>query len=125
MTMPKILLVEDDHAIANLYKTKLEYSDYDVSVAFNGLEGLKAIALALPEIILLDLKMPIMSGEEFLRKFRKNLDYQDIPVIVLTNISREEAPKTLWHYGISGYFVKAHNTPSDLVKIIEKILSKT
>jgi len=123
MTMPKILLVEDDHAIANLYKFKLESNDYAVIIAVNGLEAIKEVEKSLPDLILLDLKMPIMSGEEFLRKFRKITAYQDIPVIVLTNISREEAPKTLWHYGISGYFVKAHNTPSDLLVIINKVMN--
>ena len=122
--MPKILLIEDDYAIANLYKIKLESNNYDVWVAVNGLEGLKAIEKSIPELVLLDLKMPVMSGEEFLHKFRKNPKYQNIPVVVLTNISREEAPKTIWHYGISGYFVKAHNTPADLIKIIEKTLNQ-
>jgi DNA-binding response OmpR family regulator len=121
--MFKILLIEDDHAIANLYKFKLESNNYTVIIAFNGLEAMKSVEKSLPDLILLDLKMPMMSGEEFLRKFRKNLAHQDTPVIILTNISREEAPKTLWHYGISGYFVKAHNTPSDLVKIVENIVS--
>lgn len=121
--MSKILLIEDDYAIANLYRLKLESNKLEVDLAMNGLEGLKSVEKSVPDLILLDLKMPVMTGEEFLHKFRKNPDYQDIPVIVLTNISREEAPKTLWHYGISGYFVKAHNTPSDLVRIIENTLS--
>lgn len=121
--MPKILLVEDDYAIANLYRIKLESNKHDVRIAINGLEGLRLVEDSIPELVLLDLKMPIMSGEEFLQKFRKNSNYQDVPVIILTNISREEAPKTLWHHGISGYFVKAHNTPSDLLAIIDRILA--
>lgn len=121
--MKSILLLEDDYAIANLYKTKLESFEFKVTIAINGLEGLKEIKKSIPDLILLDLKMPLMSGDEFLHKFRKNVEHQDTPVIILTNISREEAPKTLWHYGISGYFVKAHNTPSELLKIVKDILS--
>lgn len=124
MFMPTILLVEDDHAIANLYKTKLDAHDFEVAISNNGLEALKYLVSKTPDLILLDLRMPYMSGEEFLKKFRKNSNYNDIPVIILTNISREEAPKTLWHYGISGYFVKAHNTPADLLNIVKKELEK-
>ena len=122
--MSKILLVEDDFAISLLYKTKLEIHDWLVDVAHNGLEALKQVAKNSYDIILLDLKMPYMDGEEFLRRFRKEQKDENTPVIILTNISREEAPKTLWHYGISGYFVKAHSTPKDLAEIVAKHLNK-
>lgn len=124
MLMSTILIVEDDFTIANLYRTKLEAHDFEVRLAGNGLEALESVTTKLPDIILLDLRMPHMSGEEFLNKFRKNKNHNDIPIIILTNISREEAPKTLWHYGISGYFVKAHNTPADLLIIVNKVLKE-
>ncbi len=117
-----VLLVEDDHTISRLYGTKLDLEGFKVDYAYNGLEALKLLETAKPSLILLDLMMPVMDGEEFLRRMRKNPEYQNIPVLVLTNLSREEAPKTLWHYGISGYFIKAHNSPKDLVYIIEKTL---
>ena len=120
--MKKILLIEDDVAIAKLYKLKLELHDYVVKRAVNGLEGLAKARSLNPDIILLDLRMPVMGGEEFLKKFRSADNNNDTPILVLTNISRDEAPKTLWHYGISGYFVKAHNTPADLLKIVEDTL---
>ena len=69
--MSKILLVEDDFAISLLYKTKLEIHDWLVDVAHNGLEALKQVEKNSYDIILLDLKMPYMDGEEFLRRFRK------------------------------------------------------
>lgn len=121
--MPKILLVEDDHAISLLYKTKLEINDYTVDLASNGLEALKLVKISEYSLILLDLRMPYMDGEEFLRRFRKEIQNENTPVIILTNISREEAPKTLWHYGISAYFVKAQNNPSDLIHIVKKYLN--
>ena len=116
----KILLVEDDVTISNLYTTKLELDGYEVLQAFNGLEGVKMATMSTPDLVLIDLRMPVMDGEKFLQKFRK-IDFST-PVIVLTNLSKEEAPKTLWHYGILGYFVKAHNTPKELVEIIQKTL---
>ena len=74
----KVLLVEDDYAIAQLYKLKLEMQDFEVIISKNGLEGLHELSKSIPEIILLDLKMPIMGGEEFLIKIRKNPDYKEI-----------------------------------------------
>ena len=112
--MQKILLVEDDHTISRLYGTKLELDGYEVIYAYNGLEAIRKAETDSPEIVLLDLMMPIMDGEAFLRRFRNNPDFRGIPVLVLTNLSREEAPKTIWHYGISGYFIKAHHTPKEL-----------
>lgn len=120
--MPVILLVEDDYTIANLYKTKLEAHDFKINTATNGIEALRSIEVQMPDMILLDLRMPHMDGEEFLKRFRRNVQNTDVPIVILTNISREEAPKTLWHYAISGYFVKAHNTPSDLLAVVNKVL---
>lgn len=119
--MNKILLVEDDHTISRLYGAKLDIEGYDVIYAYNGLEGLKALDNFVPDIVLLDLMMPIMDGEAFLEKFRRIEKFHDTPVLILTNLSREEAPKTLWHNGISGYFIKAHHTPKDLYEVIKKI----
>lgn len=121
-TKKLILLVEDDRMIAELYKYKLEIHDLDVIHSNNGLDALRIIKTETPDLILLDLRMPIMDGEEFLRRLRKDEKNEEVPVLVLTNISRDEAPKTLWHYGISGYFVKAHNTPSDLYAQVMKVL---
>jgi len=119
-----ILLVEDDLAIANLYKYKLELHDLIVIHAHNGLDALKKAKENSVQLILLDLLMPVMNGEEFLQKFRKQESGEPVPVLILTNISRDEAPKTLWHFGISGYFVKANNTPAELYEKTIQLLEK-
>jgi len=103
-----------------MYQLKLELNGYAVTTASNGLNGLKCLENATPDLILLDLMMPVMNGEEFLKKIRKSQHHQHVPVIILTNVSREEAPKTLWHYGITDYFVKAHNTPSHLIDVVNR-----
>jgi two-component system chemotaxis sensor kinase CheA len=120
--MVKILLVEDDPIISTIYRLKLEANNYEVVVAHNGVEGLAETRKTSYDLILLDLRMPLMDGEEFLTKFRKVPDNRDIPIIILTNISKDEAPRTLWHLGISGYFIKANHTPSDLISIIRKLI---
>lgn len=120
--MIQILLVEDDKIIAELYRMKLAMSKYRVTIAEHGLDALNIIQVLTPDIILLDLNMPVMDGAKFLEKIRKNSKWSDIPVIILTNISKDEAPKTIWHHGISGYYVKAHHTPAELVQIVEKVI---
>ena len=116
--MGRILLVEDDIAISQLYKIKLEIHDHTVLQAFNGRDALNHLTKFTPDIILLDLRLPFMSGDKFLEKLRQMPDHELTPVIVLTNVSRDEAPRTLWHLNISGYFVKAHHTPAELVEIV-------
>jgi len=120
--MHSILIIEDERAIAQLYETKLKLHEYSVSVAYNGLEGFRKLYDLVPDLILLDLRMPVMSGEKFLEKVRKSEKFKNIPVIILTNINRNEAPQTIWHLGISGYFIKAHHTPSYLLAIVDKHL---
>lgn len=118
-----ILIVEDDHAIATMYRSKLELTNYTVVIAENGLHALSLVKQNIPDLILLDLRMPIMSGDKFLEQFRKS--NTTTPVIILTNISRDEAPRTLWHLGISGYFIKAHSTPKDLLNIVNETLKSS
>ena len=121
-TMHTILIIEDDFNISTLYKIKLEHSGYTCLQAYNGLEALKLLENNVPDFILLDLKMPVMDGEQFLELYRKNYSTLTAPIIVLTNINSSEAPKTLWHHAIDDYIIKAHTTPSELVEAVEKIL---
>jgi CheY-like chemotaxis protein len=107
-----------------LYATKLVMYADKVIQAYDGVEGIAKAKEQIPDIVLLDLMMPRMDGETFARKFRQIPGCEEVPIVILTNISRNEAPKTIWHYGISAYFVKAHHTPSDLVEKIETIITE-
>ena len=78
-----------------MYKMKLSSAGYAVETAHNGQEGLELLNNFRPQLILLDLKMPIMSGDEMLAKLRETEWGAEIRVIVLTNISRDEAPRNL------------------------------
>jgi two-component system, OmpR family, response regulator AdeR len=120
----KIALIEDDLNLQNMYKLKLELEGYQVAVAGNGLEGLKISETFMPDLILLDLRMPIMSGDEMLAKLREQEWGSDIRVIVLTNISKNEAPQSLRFLSVDRYIVKAHSTPAQVVETIEEVLGK-
>lgn len=120
--MIKIAVIEDEHVIAQMYKMKLEAAGYEVSVANNGRDGYKLIKNQQPDLVLLDLRMPEMSGDEVLEKVRQT-DWGAHPrIIILTNISRDEAPSRLRMLNVDRYIVKAHHTPTEVVKIVKEII---
>lgn len=121
--MPKILIVEDEAALQLMYKFKLENSGFTVAIAGNGQDGLRQAEHFLPDLILLDLRMPIMTGDEMLAKLRQTEWGADMRVIVLTNISRQEAPAPLQFLNVDRYVVKAHSTPAQVVDIIHEVLA--
>lgn len=122
--MPKIAIVEDEAAIRRMYALKLKFSNFQVVEAADGEEGLEVIEKEKPDIVLLDLMMPRKSGEEMLRDLRSKPWGEKIPVIILTNISKDEAPRTLWHLGISDFIVKANSTPQHILEHIQRILAE-
>jgi len=116
------VVVEDDHDLQYLYHAKLEREGFKVFTAPNGLEGLKVVKREQPHIILLDLMMPIMDGAEMLAEMRAQAWGKDARVIILTNISRDEAPQSLRFLHVDRYIVKAHHTPAQVIDIVKEIL---
>jgi len=123
MTQPiKIVVVEDDNDLRFLYQNKLEYQGFEVFTARDGEEGLQVIQRCEPHIILLDLLMPRMGGAEMLARLRSEEWGSDIRVVVLTNISKDEAPPQLRFLNVDRYAVKAHHTPGQVVDIVHDVL---
>ena len=120
--MYKICVIEDEPSIAAMYEFKLRLEGYAVSVASNGRDGLKLIKAESPDLILLDLKMPRMSGDEMLEKLRATAWGSAVRVIILTNISKNEAPQKLRFLNVDRYVVKAHHTPAQIVQIVDETL---
>ena len=120
--MYKICVIEDEPSIAAMYEFKLRLEGYAVSVASNGSDGLKLIKAETPDLILLDLKMPRMSGDEMLEKLRATAWGSAVRVIILTNISKNEAPQKLRFLNVDRYVVKAHHTPAQIVQVANEIL---
>ncbi len=121
---PTILIVEDDFSIRNMYKFKLKLARFKVIIANDGEEGLSLAKKIRPDLVLLDLKMPKLNGEDMLEKMRATSWGSKIRVIVLTNISRDEAPMKLRLLAVDRYVVKAHNTPTQVLQIVREVLAK-
>jgi len=119
----KIAIIEDDTTIAGMYRFKLEQAGYDAQCAFNGKQGLKLVKSFRPVLILLDLMMPEMTGDEMLEKVRATSWGANIKVVVLTNISKDEAPPGLRLLHVDRYIVKAHYTPAQVVALVAEILA--
>lgn len=122
MSKIKIAVVEDEKPIRDMYLMKLSASGYDAMGAADGASGLALIKDFKPMLVLLDLRMPVMSGQEMLRKMRQEGDSR--LVIVLTNLSPSEAGFDMRLLKVEKYIVKAHSTPSQVVKEVESCLSR-
>jgi DNA-binding response OmpR family regulator len=123
--MTKIAIIEDDQVINQMYRMKFEAAGFSVATASDGESGVKMAEKFKPNIILLDLQMPHMNGAEALEIIRKSSWGSKTPVIILTNLGEEEAPKTLRALGIHSYIVKAELTPSQVVARVQAALEPT
>ena len=120
--MNKILIVEDDTFISRMYEAKLSSLGYQVKIAENGQDGLRLIKEWLPDLVLLDLILPILDGFEFLKQIKADNNLKNIPIIVLSNLDQKENIEKGISLGASDYIIKAQFTPSEVVEKIEKCL---
>jgi len=120
--MTKIAIIEDDPVISQMYRMKFEADGFDVQLANNGERGVDMVESFSPDIILMDLQMPEMGGAEALAIIRKSTWGKTIPVIILTNLGEEEAPKDIRALGIHSYIVKAELTPRQVVQRVKEAL---
>lgn len=123
--MTKIAIIEDDSVINQMYRMKFEATGFQVEVADNGARGVAMVEAFHPDLILLDLGMPEMAGDEALKKIRALPAHKETPVIILTNLGEEEAPKGLRELGIHSYIVKANLTPRQVVSRVKEALNIT
>ena len=121
--MPKIAIVEDDQAISQMYRIKFEADGYEVETAENGKLGLALAEKMRPDIILLDLMMPEMNGDEMLIELRARPWGKNIKVIILTNMGEQEVPQNIKDLGVSAFILKADMTPRQVADLVKKRLT--
>ena len=124
MNQHKIAIIEDDPAIREMYTLKLTSHGFLVSTANDGEQGLELITQIKPHLVLLDLKMPKLPGNEVLRRLRSQEWGKDIKVIILTNLSKSEGSSDLRFLGVNRYILKVLHTPSQVVQIIKEVLNE-
>lgn len=117
--MAKIAIIEDDEAISQMYRIKFEAEGYTVETASNGKLGLALAEEMRPDIMLLDLMMPVMTGDEMLVKLRKTDWGKKIKVIVLTNHGEQEIPESVKKAGIEALILKAAMTPRQVAELVK------
>ncbi len=126
--MKKIAIIEDDQAISQMYRMKFESEGYQVETAENGKLGLELAEKMKPDMILLDIMMPEMNGDEMLAQMREQPWGKHIKVMVLTNVGEQELPAQLSKLDVLDIILKADMTPkqvSDKVKAeLDKIRNK-
>lgn len=118
----KILIVEDDKFLSLVLKGRLEKEGVGVIQAFDGKEALDVLKKDIPDLILLDLIMPNMSGFEFLEILRQDPQYGTIPVVVISNLGQESDVEKAKSLGVIEYYVKVRTSIDDLILKIKNLL---
>lgn len=118
----KIVIVEDNESLAEIYKTRLELLGYTCFIAYNGITGLYFIQKEIPDLVLLDLMIPDIPGGQVLETMRRSDWGRNIKVLVVSNLNESEAPGNLRQLGIEGYQVKANMTDDSIDRLVNSIL---
>lgn len=117
-----ILIVDDDTFFLDMYAMRFKSSGFEVVTANNGKNALEVLEKNTPDIILLDLTMPIMDGFETLKHMKKDDRLKDIRVIILTNKGEPEDIAFSDAHGAIGYIIKANSTPTEVVERVNSFL---
>jgi DNA-binding response OmpR family regulator len=118
----KVVIVEDNVSLADIYKTRLELLGYTCFAAYDGKEALALIERELPNLVLLDLMVPKIAGDQILEIMRASTWGKDIKVLIISNLNEVDAPAGLRAQGIEGYAVKANLSNDQLDQLVDSIL---
>lgn len=121
--MANILVVEDDKDLNNAYKIILESEGHVIETAFNGQEALKKLETFTPDLILLDLLMPIMGGLEFLQHYDLITRHPDVKVLIFTNMENSPEVTEAYNLGAHRCIIKSWTAPQNLSRVIQDTLN--
>lgn len=132
--MKKVLIIEDDQIVANIYRNKLSQAGFHVEVAVDGESGLELMPSFRPDLVLLDLMLPKMSGVDVMKSIRARADFQKTPIIVFSNTYLTNMVQDAWKAGAAKCLSKANCTPKQVIEVVratvggdnqEKSINKT
>jgi DNA-binding response OmpR family regulator len=118
----KIVIVDDNASLSEIYKTRLELLGYTCFAAYDGQTGLEVIQKERPDLVLLDLMVPKIAGDQILARMRSSDWGKSIKVLIISNLSEADAPVGLREQGISGYALKTTLSDDQLDQIVDQIL---
>ena len=116
----KILIIEDEEILADLLKKKLEEENYEVALAGDGEEGILKMKERKPDLILLDIVMPIKGGFEVLEEMNKNPELKRVPVIIISNSGQPVEISRALELGVKDYLVKTQFDPREVIEKVKK-----
>jgi len=119
--MKSVLLIEDDPFLIDIYTTKLKEVGFSVEVASDGESGWNKLLEKKFDLLILDIVLPYVDGWEILRRIKEK-QIENLKIVVLSNIGEKVDIEKGIRMGVEKYLIKAHYTPSEVVKEIEKIL---
>lgn len=120
-----ILIVDDDEFLLDMYVLKFKESGYHVEIAKNGSEALEKIRNGInARVVLLDIVMPHMDGFELLQTIKKENLLPGTLFVLLTNLGQKEDIDHGLRLGVADYIIKAHFTPTEVVRRVETLLEK-
>jgi len=119
----KILLVEDEKILVEMYKEKLIQAGFEVFLAFESKEGLDLAKKEKPDLIILDILLPRENGIAFLNWIRKEKEIAQIPVVIFSNYDDPKTKREALELGAKDYLIKTNYTPSEVVMKVKQILN--
>lgn len=122
--MARILIVEDDKDLNNAYCIILRNEGHEVASAFDGKEALTKLKKFDPELILLDLLMPVMGGLEFLKKYDLIHKHPDVKVLIFTNMENSPEVAESYKLGAHRIIIKSWTAPHNLARVISEALDQ-
>lgn len=120
--MPKILLIEDDPFLTNMYKTRFQGEGHEVLVAQDGETALSLLKQTPPHLVILDVMLPKLGGFSILEEMQKSDTLKKIPVIVLSNLADDASVQKAKEFGVKEFLTKAQHTPTQILEVIKKHL---
>lgn len=121
-SLKKIVIVEDNFALSDVYKTRLELLGYTCFAAYDGVQALSVIEKELPDLVLLDLMVPKIAGDQVLERMRESEWGKNIKVMIISNLNEVDAPAGLRNLGIEAYAVKANLADDQIDALVDAIL---
>lgn len=118
---PKILMIENNHFLRKVFKNKMSLSGFSFIEATNGEEGLNKIISEKPDIVLLDIILPIKNGFDVLLEMKESEEAKDIPVVIFSDLGQEPDIERGMALGARDYLIKSQISLSEVVNKLKKL----